>query len=170
VPDSTSPVATVSENPDSPADLLARYRAGGAVLRASIAGLDADTLRARPIEGKMSSLEVVCHVADADQFMCDRMKRAIATEIPLLMGVNAITYLELLHYHDRDPELDLRLLEAQREQMAADLERLPGDAWKRTAIHSEVGLLTLRQLLDHAVCHLESHAGTIADKHTALGL
>ena len=157
-------------DPDSTAGLLERYRAGATVLRDSIAGLDPAALRARPIAGKMSSLEVVRHIVDADQFMCDRMKRTIATEQPLLMGVNGILYLEALDYHDRDPEPDLRLLETQREQMAADLARLPDDAWARTAIHSEVGLLTLRQLLSHAVRHLESHVETIAEKRAALGL
>jgi hypothetical protein len=170
VSDATSPVAAATANPDSPAELLVRYRHGGTVLREAIAGLDADALRARPIAGKMSSLEVVAHIVDADQFMCDRMKRAIATERPLLMGVESVDYLGPLHYHDRDPDLDIRLLEVQREQMAADIERLPAEAWARGAIHSEVGLLTLSQLFAHAVRHLEAHVQTIAEKRTALGL
>ncbi|HEY5541429.1 MAG TPA: DinB family protein [Coriobacteriia bacterium] len=170
MPDSTSPVAAITANPDSPADLLARYRRGAAVLRDAIAGLDAAALRSRPIAGKMSSLEVVCHVVDADQYMCDRMKRTIATERPLLIGVESVDYLVPLHYHDRDPELDLRLLEVQREQMAADLDLVPAEAWERSAIHSEVGLLTLRQILAHAVRHLESHIEAIAEKRAALDI
>jgi hypothetical protein len=169
VPDETSPVARITADPDSLAQLLARYRAGAAVLRGAIAGLDADALRARPIPGKMSSLEVAAHIVDADQFMCDRMKRTIATDRPLLMGVDGIAYLERLRYHERDPQLDMRLLEIQREQMAADLARLLDDAWGRTAVHSEVGLLTLRQLLAHAVRHLESHVEAIAEKRAAMG-
>ena len=98
------------------------------------------------------------------------MKRTIATEKPLLMGVDGIAYLEQLHYHDREPELELRLLEVQREQMLADLALLPAEAWERTCIHSEVGELTLRQLLNHAVRHLESHVDAIAEKRDALGL
>ncbi len=104
---------------------MARYADGAAVLRAAIAVFDTGTLRKRPIAGKMSTLEVLCHIVDADQFMCDRMKRTIATEKPLLMGVDGITYLEQLHYHERDPELELRLLEVQREQMLADLSAPP---------------------------------------------
>ena len=168
--DSTDRIAAVTADPDSPADLLARYRDGARVLRDSIAGLDAEPLRARPIEGKLSSLEVVCHIVDADQFMCDRMKRTIATDRPLLMGVDGIAYLEKLHYHERDPQLDIRLLEVQREQMAADIGRLGAEVWQRDAVHSEVGLLTLRQLLAHAVRHLEAHVDAIAEKRAALGL
>ena len=168
MPDPTSPVARVTADPDSPADLVARYRRGAAVLREAIAGLDADALRARPIAGKMSSLEVVRHIVDADQFMCDRMKRTIANDRPLLIGVDGIAYLERLNYQSRDPELDIRMLEVQREQMTADLERLAVETWERDAVHSEVGLLTLRQLLNHAVRHLESHVDTIAEKRAAL--
>jgi hypothetical protein len=170
VSDSASPAETVAANPAVIADLMTRYRAGAAVLRAAIEGLSPESLRSRPIPGKMSSLEVVCHIVDADQFMCDRMKRTIATDLPLLMGVNGIAYLEQLNYQDRDPELDIRLLEVQREQMLADLERLTADAWERGAIHSEVGRLTLLRLFHHAVDHLESHVEAIAEKRAALGL
>jgi hypothetical protein len=162
--------AAATANPDSSADLVARYRRGAAVVRDAIAGLDADALRARPIPGKMSSLEVVAHIADSDQFMCDRMKRTIATDRPLIVGVESAVYPTPLHYHERNPELDIRLLEVQREQMAPDLDRLGEEAWERPAIHTEVGLITLRALLHHAVRHLELHVETIAEKRDALGL
>ena len=116
-------------SPRTAEQLVSAYRRGAAVLREAVAGMDATSLRARPIVGKMSSLEVLSHIVDSDQFMCDRIKRTIATERPLLVGVESADYPHPLSYHDRDPELDLRVLEAQREQLAADLERLPADAW-----------------------------------------
>ncbi len=150
--------------------LLTRYAHGPAHLRDAIRGLDAMALSARPIPGKLSSLEVVAHIVDSDQFMCDRMKRTICTDRPLVIGVESIDYVKPLDYADRDPELDLRLLEVQREQMATDLRRLSADAWERTAVHSETGLVTLGDLLEHAVDHLESHVEAIAQKRAALGL
>lgn len=157
-------------SPTTPDELLIAYRSGADFLRAAIEGLDASALRARPIVSKMSSLEVVCHIVDADQMMCERMKRTIGTDRPLIMGVENVGYLEPLHYHERDIELELRLLAVEREQMAADLDRLPAEAWTRTAIHSESGLVTLVDLLEHAVDHLEGHAASIAEKRAALGL
>jgi hypothetical protein len=154
----------------TPEVLIDAYRRGPATLRAAIAGMDGAALRARPIEGKMSSLEVVCHIVDSDQFMCDRVKRTIATSKPLLMGVESASYPGPLNYHERDPELDLRLLEVQREQLAADLDRLAPDVWQRTAVHSENGMLTLLEVFEHAVDHLEAHVLTIADKREALGI
>lgn len=151
-------------------ELLAAYRMGPELLRKAVAGMDADDLRARPIPGKMSSLEVLCHIVDSDQFMCDRVKRTIATDRPLLMGVESAAYPAPLHYHSRDLDTDLSLLDAQRLQLAADLERLPDDVWSRTAVHSENGTQTLLEIFDHAVDHLESHLSAIQEKRQALGI
>jgi hypothetical protein len=44
------------------------------------------------------------------------------------------------------------------------------NAWRRTAVHSETGLVTLRQLLLHAVNHLRHHLRFVAEMRAALGL
>jgi uncharacterized damage-inducible protein DinB len=164
-------VARAQMDDDTPTEvLIERYLVGGAVLRDSFADMTTEQLMARPIAGKMSTQEVVCHIVDADQFMCDRMKRTIATDRPLLMGVNGIAYLETLTYAEHDLALDLRLLEVQREQLAADLRRLAPEAWARDSVHSENGLVTLRQLMLHAIRHLERHVAAIDEKRAALGL
>jgi len=151
-------------------ELITRYAEGPAILREAVAGMDREALLTRPIAGKMSSLEVLCHIVDSDQFMCDRVKRTIATPRPLLMGVESASYPGPLSYHERDPELDLRLLEVQREQLAADLRRLTPQAWERTAVHSENGTQTLGDVFAHAVEHLEDHVHAIGDKRAALGV
>jgi hypothetical protein len=154
----------------TPADLIGRYRRGPALLRQLVEGMPRDALLARPIAGKMSTQEVVCHTADCDQFLADRIKRAIAMDLPLLIGVEGESYLRALHYDQRDIALDLALLDATRSQMAADLDRLDDAAWQRQAVHSETGLVTVRQLVFHAIRHLEMHARSIAEKRAALGI
>lgn len=151
-------------------ELVEAYRRGPGLIRDAITGLDADALRARPIEGKMSSLEVLCHVADCEQFLADRMKRTIGTGRPLLVGVDATPYLTRLHYHDRDPQLQLALIDITRRQLAADLDRIEPDDWSREAVHTEIGLVTVRQQILHAIRHLEFHVGTIREKRAALGV
>jgi len=152
------------------AQLIHVYRSGPEHLRELVSDMTREQLSERPVPGKMSTMEVVCHVVDADQFLADRMKRTIATDKPLLLGVNGMLYLEALHYHERDLQLQLSLLDVTRWQMAEDLDRLEDIAWSREAVHSESGLVTLRQLLWHAIRHLERHGDTIAEKRTALGL
>jgi len=150
-------------------ELVERYRAGRALLRDAIADLTHEQLLAHPIAGKMSAQEVVCHVADCDQFLADRMKRTIAMDRPLLVGAHGWLYPEALRYAERDLALQLALVDATRAQLAADLERLTPEAWERTAVHTETGLVTLRQLLLHTVRHLEHHVRTIEEKRAALG-
>lgn len=151
-------------------DLIERYREGPALLGEAVAGLTPDQLLAYPVPDKMSVQEVVCHVADCEQFLADRLKRIAAMERPLLVGVDGWTYVDALHYARRDIELDLALVLATRAQMAADLERLDPEAWERTGVHTETGLVTLRQMLLHTIRHLEHHVGTIRDKRIALSL
>lgn len=151
------------------ADLIGRYRAGYDSLRASVEDLSAEELRAYPVPGKMSVLEVVAHVADCEQFGADRMKRTIAMDRPLLMGSDGWLYPEALHYAQRDIALDLELVRMTREQMARDLELLAPETWERVAVHSETGLVTLRQLLLHFVRHLDWHIETIREKRAAMG-
>jgi hypothetical protein len=150
--------------------LIERYLAGPSLLRASLVGMTPEQRAARPIPGKRATFEVVCHIVDADQFMADRMKRTIATERPLLLGVESVDYVGPLQYDLRDLGLDLRLLDVTREQMAQDLLRLDESAWERTAVHSETGLVTLRQLLLHTIRHLEQHVSAIDEKRAAFGL
>jgi uncharacterized damage-inducible protein DinB len=152
------------------AELVARYRGGAALLRESIAGLTSEQLVAYPIPGTMSAQEVVCHLADCEQFLADRMKRTIAMERPLLVGADGWLYLDALSYAERDIELDLALVDATRAQMAADLDRLAPPAWERVAVHTETGLVTLRQILLHTTRHLEHHLVTIAEKRAVLGV
>ncbi len=169
--DQSYQVAAAQEDDGRSAEeLVEAYRRGPSALREALDGMDAEALRARPVEGKMSSLEVLCHLADCEQFLADRMKRTIGTDKPLLIGIDATPYLDRLHYHDRDPELQLRLVEVTREQMAADLGRIAGEDWLRQAVHTETGLVTLRQLLLHTVRHLEWHLTAICEKRAALGL
>ena len=53
--------------------------------------------------------------------------------------------------------------------MARILRAQPPGAWSRTAVHSQSGLLTLRQLVWQAVRHLRHHLPFLAEKRAALG-
>lgn len=152
----------------SVADLITRYRTGHALLQEAVRDLSDAQLDARPIPGKLSSREVLAHVADCEQFFADRMKRTIAMDRPLLIGADGWLYPERLHYGNRSAELDLELIGVTRLQMAHDLDQLDPEAWARAAIHSESGLVTLRELLLHATRHLDWHIGTILEKRAAM--
>ena len=57
------------------AQLIDDYLAGPQMLRAAVAGMTAEQLDARPIPGKWSTRQVLCHIADSEPVYLDRMKR-----------------------------------------------------------------------------------------------
>src|SRR5271155_501317 len=115
------------------------YLAGPAQLRRVVGDLSPQQLAARPVPGKWSTLEVVCHLVDSEQAWCHRMKRVIAEEKPLLIGYDESRFTAMLHYHDHDLKTELTLMEGMRVQMALVLRTLPESAWARTGVHSERG-------------------------------
>jgi uncharacterized damage-inducible protein DinB len=148
--------------------LIDEYLAGAKTLRAAVAGMTREQLVARPIAGKMSTLEVVCHLADFDPILADRMKRVIAEDNPTLVGADENRFLAALAYHNRDLEEELTIVERTRSQMARILRKLPAEALARTGTHNERGPRTLEQLLTGATQHIVHHVKFIDEKRRAL--
>jgi len=150
------------------ADLISAYEKGVEQLRVAVAGMTGEQLRSRPVAGKWSTLEVVCHIADCEQLFADRMKRTVAMDRPLLLRADGFRYPEALRHQEHDLEQELDLLAVTRRQMARTLRLVAPDAWHRTAVHSETGLVTLRQLLLHAINRLRHHLRFVAEKRAAM--
>ena len=152
------------------ARLIESYVAGTAELRAAVAGMSRAQAVARPVVGKLSTLEVVCHLGDFEPIYADRVKRIIAEEKPALIGADENRFLAVLAYHERDLDEELAIIEHTRSQLARILRTLPDAALARVGVHSERGPLTLEQLLRSAIEHLPHHVRFIHDKRLALGL
>src|SRR5438132_2617695 len=93
------------------AELIDTYLAGPQTLRQAVAGMSREQLLARPVAGKWSTLEVVCHLADFDPILADRMKRVIAEDRPALLGADENRFAAALAYHQRDLEEELHILD-----------------------------------------------------------
>ncbi len=148
--------------------LIAEYAAGPEALRKAVAGMSAQQARARPIAGKWNTLEVVCHLADFDPILADRMKRIISHERPLLFGADEKLFARTLAYEERDLEDELKIIELTRKQMAKILAKLPAEAFARAGVHSERGLVTLEQMLQITARHIPHHVKFIEEKRAAL--
>jgi hypothetical protein len=62
------------------ADLIAAYEQGISDLKNAVAGMTTDQLQARPIPGKWSTLEVVCHLADTGSHRANDCPGATAVD------------------------------------------------------------------------------------------
>jgi uncharacterized damage-inducible protein DinB len=151
-------------------ELINSYVAGPQLLRHAVSGLSHEQLVARPVSGKWSALEVVCHIGDFDPILADRMKRVIAEDRPQLLGADEQRFAAALAYHHRDVEEELTIIERTREQMARILRTLPAEAFRRVGVHNERGELTLEKLVTMATNHIPHHVKFIEEKRKALGL
>lgn len=150
---------------NSPID---QYLSGPQLLRQAVAGMTRAQLLARPIAGRWSTLEVVCHLADFEIVCADRLKRVIAESEPTLFGGDPDVFAARLAYHDRDLEEELQLIELVRRQVARVLRTCRPEDYQRRGIHSEVGPLTLESLLQRVINHIPHHVRFIEEKRKAL--
>lgn len=149
-------------------ELIEAYQKGALEIREAIDGMTDEEIAAKPVDDMWSTLEVVCHLADCEQFFADRMKRTAATDQPELMEVDGYRYNDAMDYQHHDLEEELQLIDATRRQMARTLRLLPRDAWNRVATLSDLGTLTLRHLVLHAINHVHHHLEYVKEKRKAL--
>src|SRR5262245_32890552 len=116
--------------------LIESYLAGVETLKQAVAGMSRAQLLARPIAGKWSTLEVVCHLADFEPIFADRMKRVLAEERPTLLGADENRFAAALAYHDRDVEEELAIVSRTHSQMARILREQNEEALSRTGLHN----------------------------------
>jgi hypothetical protein len=155
--------------PPSIADLLEQYARGADELRQAVAGMTAEQLAARPIAGRWSTREVVCHIADAEMLYADRIKRVLAEERPTLPGLDPELHVPRLAIPERQIENELGLVDFVRRQMLSILRTLTPADFAREGLHTEAGPMTVETLLRRVTSHLPHHAKFIAEKRAALG-
>jgi hypothetical protein len=148
--------------------LVREYLTGPGLLRDAVAGMTRDNLCAKPIPGRWSTLEVICHLADEDAIFSERIKRVVAESEPTLMQANPDEWVPRVGCHRRNPEQELRLIELIRCQTAHILRGLTTADFQRRGIHSADGPVTLLMLLQQVTEHIPHHVKFIAEKRAAL--
>ncbi len=148
--------------------LIERYLSGPRQLREALAGMSPAELDARPVPGKWSTKEVICHIADFEPVYLDRIKRVIAEEEPTMFGGDPDLFAARLAYASRDVEQELKLIEACRAHLGTILRALPESHFARRGIHSVAGPMTIEKLLTNIAGHIPHHLRFIEEKRAAL--
>ena len=149
---------------------IQEYLAGVDRLEARVGDMLPDQLRARPIPGRWSTLEVVCHLVDSEMIYADRIKRIIAEDEPTLVYADETRWVERLCSHERNLQEELSLLKLVRNQVARILRHVPAEAFERKGLHTKAGPLTLHEIFERGAAHLDHHLPFIDQKRAALGL
>ena len=148
---------------------LDAYLAQADELKVWVSGLTRDQLNAHPVPGTWSIQQVVFHTLDSDLVAGDRMRRVIAMDNPLLMNYDESRFAALLSYDKRDASKACEFFAMHRRFMGELLANCSEDAFARTGVHSERGIITLGQLVEDYVQHVFHHRKFVAAKRQALG-
>jgi uncharacterized damage-inducible protein DinB len=148
--------------------LIDEYLAGAGRLRGAVLGMTEGEIDARPIAGKWSTRQVICHIADFEPVYADRMKRVIAEENPTIFAGDPDLFAARLAYEQRDIEEELQLIEAVRKHVGRILRTLRPEDFQRKANHSEAGPVTLEKLLRNVTNHIVHHIVFIEEKRAAM--
>ena len=150
-------------------ELIDAYEHGPAKVRAAVAGLTPDDLRARPGPGEWSILEVVVHLLDSDAIAIDRMKRMLTDDNPPLYYADETAYVQKLFTHEQDLEDALVLFEVGRRQWARVLRKLPPEAFERVGNHNRAGSVTVGKYIQSYIKHIDDHLDYVVKKRANLG-
>jgi len=149
---------------------LDAYLGGPDRLRSAVTGLSREQMISRPITGRRSVLEVVCHLTDTDANIAHRIKRVLSEERPVFDRVKPELMLAALAYHDRDVEDGLGIFDLTRRQIGRILRASPPGAWERMGVVGDRGDRTVGQMINGAVEHLAHHLKFVIEKRRALGI
>jgi hypothetical protein len=149
-------------------ELISTYLAGPDLVRQAVAGMSREQLHAKPIAGKWSTHQVVCHLADTEAVYAERMKRVIAEHKPPLPAMDPDAWMAQLASPERVIDEELRLIELIRNQMGHILHSLKPDDFRRRGIHSDDGPMALETLLTRITGHVPHHVRFINEKKRAL--
>ena len=150
------------------AQLIDDYLAGPQMLRAAVAGMTAEQLDARPIPGKWSTKQVICHIADFEPVYVDRMKRVIAENEPTLFSGDPDLFATSWPTTSGTWPWNWTSSNPHGSTWGRSCESLKPEDFQRRGIHSEAGPITLEKLLTNITNHIPHHVKFIDEKRAAL--
>jgi len=146
---------------------IERYAAGGAELVTAYSGLNFAELNAKQPDGSWTLHQIAIHMLDSDLIGSDRMKRIACMDNPLLCGYDETAFSNLPGSDQLNAFAACDLFQKNRDMTATILRALPDSTFQRTGIHTESGKVSLADMLEKYIHHLEHHLAFIAKKRVA---
>jgi DinB superfamily len=142
-------------------ELLDRLGRGPAVVEAALRGASDAELDYMPAADQWTIRQVMAHLADAEMVGADRFRRVLAEENPTLVAFDEKAWARNLDYQRRSVAQALETFRCVRVANHELLRELPKAAFARTGAHTEMGPVSLGQLLEIYARHAEIHAAQI---------
>jgi hypothetical protein len=155
-------------NTTNTAQLIDRYEQGGRDFASLAQGLSSTQLDTRIAPGTWSIREVIVHLLDSDLAATHRMRRIAAEDLPLLIAYDETAFVARLRSSETSLAHVHALFAANRAFTAAWLRTLTPDDFARAGIHNQRGRVTLLEMLNIYITHLNHHTQFIEGKRAAL--
>jgi uncharacterized damage-inducible protein DinB len=150
--------------------LIDRYASGGAILAYAVANLTPEQQRAHPGPGDWSVAQLVAHLLDTDLVFADRIKRVIAEDDPPLQAFDENRWVDRLGAEEMPVGEAVELLASNRRWLTRILRRCNDADFARAGVHSELGRITLADLLAKVTNHVDHHLLFLYAKRANLGV
>jgi hypothetical protein len=151
------------------AQAIDKYLAGADVPGRAVAGLSLEQLNSFPVPGTWSIQQIIIHLLDSDLMAAVRMKRAIAEDRPRLEVYDETAFAQRLGYDKLSTRAATELFRSHRLYTAEILRNAPADAFRRVALHPEIGEVSVGQIVRIYAHHVDHHLAYILKKRKLLG-
>jgi hypothetical protein len=129
--------------------------------------LPEDLLRWKPVPERWSIAEVLGHLADIEMVYADRTRRMVTEESPALEKYDAAGTVVTGDYVRGSAGENLAFFVKTRRSTVILLRSIPLDSGEREATHSELGNITLHEMLSEWASHDLGHLRQIAELYRA---
>jgi len=137
------------------------------LLETLLGDLPGELLRWKPQPDRWSISEVLAHLAALEQVYAERVRRIMAEDSPPLAKYDLDGAKAGQEYARGSADENLGHFTRTRRSSLALLAGLPPSAGVRTAIHSELGAITLAHLLNEWANHDLGHLRQISELYRA---
>ena len=143
-------------------ELLERFRRGAELLAVSTTGAAGPELDFKPPatedrQDQWSVRQIVCHLADTEAVCVMRFRQVIAEDNPAMPAFDGAAWAQSLDYGQRKISQSLEIFRVLRASNHELLKNLPPETFDRTGVHSEIGKVSLLDLLRTYAEHVENH-------------
>jgi hypothetical protein len=146
---------------DPYAELIEINQTTPVILRTLVRGLDRDAAH-QAGEGEWAVIQVVAHLADAEERAVERVRVMSSENHPPLFGYDQEELAERRGYLEMDLSEQLDRFERLRTERVDALSALDDAGWSRIGNHDHYGPITIHDLMAHMAKHDAVHLAQIA--------
>jgi hypothetical protein len=137
------------------------------LLETLLRDLPDELMQWKPAPERWSIGEVLGHLADIEFVYADRTRRMVTEDAPRLQKYDPTSTVVIGDYARGTATENLAYFMKTRRSTVILLRSIPADSGERAALHSELGEITLHQMLSEWASHDLGHLRQIAELYRA---